>query len=134
MRLSLNDYKSILKYYNIDITGLKNSIIKGKAEDILAEKLCRCIKVVDKGRGNNTNKTTRLETKGIAVCKNSVLTKKNLKIFKFKCKKSAKLLASKQSNNSKQSKQSKQSNNSKKSKQGKLRPYKLSKTARKLRL
>uniref|UniRef100_A0A6C0IHG1 Uncharacterized protein n=1 Tax=viral metagenome TaxID=1070528 RepID=A0A6C0IHG1_9ZZZZ len=89
MRLSLNDYKSILKYYNIDITGMKTSAIKNKAEDILAEKLCRCIKSVDKYK----NKVS--EAKAIAICKNSVLTKKNLKIAKFKCKTSAKLLPSK---------------------------------------
>jgi hypothetical protein len=88
MRLSLNDYKSILKYYNIDIIGMKNSIIKKNAEDILAEKLCRCIKAVDKTKSKN-------ETKAIAVCKNSVLTKKNLKISKFTCKTKKQFLNSK---------------------------------------
>jgi uncharacterized UBP type Zn finger protein len=82
MRLSLNDYKSILNYYNIDISAMKNITIKNKAESILAEKLCRCIKSID-------------NPKTIAVCKNSVFTKKNLKISKFSCKKKAKLLTSK---------------------------------------
>jgi len=90
MRLSLNEYKLILKYYNIDISGMKKSIIKKKAETILAEKLCRCIKSV-----NMSKSKSKSETKAIAVCKNSVFTKKNLKISKFTCKKKAKLLTSK---------------------------------------
>ena len=93
MRLSINEYKSILKYYNIDITCMKNSNIKKKAEDILAEKLCRCIKAVDMTK----SKSKRLETTAIAVCKNSIFTKKNLKISKFTCKKKAELLTSKKS-------------------------------------
>ena len=91
MRLSLNDYISILKYYEIEPSGMKTKDIKRKAEDILAKKLCRCIKSVD-------NKQDTNESKAIAVCKNSVLTKKNLKIAKFKCKRSAKLLSSQKNN------------------------------------
>ena len=84
MRLSQNDYISILKYYNIDFTGMKINVIKQTAEDILAKKLCRCIKSVDKyGKSNkrsNYNKKRLQKTiKAIAVCKNSVFTKKNLK-------------------------------------------------------
>ena len=103
MRLSLNEYKSILKYYNIDITGMKNNIIKKTAEDILAEKLCRCIKAVNMTKSKSTTKSKsmtkskRLETKAIAVCKNSVFTKKNLKISKFTCKNKAELLSRKKS-------------------------------------
>ena len=105
MRLSLNEYKSILKYYNIDITGMKNNIIKKTAEDILAEKLCRCIKAVNmtnsksmtKSNSMTKSKSKRSETKAIAVCKNSVFTKKNLKISKFTCKKKSELLTSKKS-------------------------------------
>ena len=90
MRLSLNDYISILKYYEIETSGMKTKDIKRRAEDILAKKLCRCIKAVDKKSDN--------ESKAIAVCKNSVFTKKNLKIAKFNCKKSAKLLSSRKNN------------------------------------
>jgi hypothetical protein len=99
MRLSLNEYKSILKYYNIDITCMKNSVIKKTAEDILAEKLCRCIKAVNmtQSKSMTKSKSNRLETKAIAVCKNSVFTKKNLKISKFTCKKKSELLTSKKS-------------------------------------
>lgn len=48
MRLSLKDYLSVLKYYKIDASTMKKGEIKKKAEGILAEKLCRCIKKVDK--------------------------------------------------------------------------------------
>ena len=93
MRLSLNDYISILKYYEIEPSGMKTKEIKRRAEDILAKKLCRCIKAVD-----NKQDIKQSESKAIAVCKNSVLTKKNLKIAKFKCKRSAKLLSSRKNN------------------------------------
>jgi hypothetical protein len=99
MRLSENDYISILKYYNIDFTGMKINVIKKKAEGILAKKLCRCIKSVDKYKNNKSNKHNKnnkhnkKEAKAIAVCKNSVLTRKHLKISNFNCKKSLRLLS-----------------------------------------
>jgi len=39
MRLSLNDYISILKFYKIDVSRMKKKTIKQKAEEILAEKI-----------------------------------------------------------------------------------------------
>jgi hypothetical protein len=94
MRLSPKDYISILKFYDIDISKMKAKEIKQQAEAILAEKLCRCIKSVDK-RNKKVNKTdnTASENKAIAVCKNSVLTKKHLKIAKFTCNKTPRLLS-----------------------------------------
>ena len=50
------------------------------ALDILANKLCRCIKKV----GDNST--------AIAICKNSVLAKKGLRNGRFTCKKKPKLL------------------------------------------
>ena len=108
MRLSLKDYISVLKYYKIDASNMKKGEIKKKAEGILAEKLCRCIKKVDKslkgerkskskgkgkGKGNGNSKKNT-ESRAIAICKNSVLTKKKLFTPKFKCKGTAKLLPS----------------------------------------
>ena len=46
-KLNNNDYKKILKYYNINYTKNKKTN-KKIAEDILANKLCRCIKAVKK--------------------------------------------------------------------------------------
>ena len=45
MYLSNKDYLDILKYYKIKTTNLNNKQIKSRAENILANKLCRCIKL-----------------------------------------------------------------------------------------
>ena len=39
MKLSKNDYKSILNFYKIDSDNLNNNQIKSKAEDILLDEL-----------------------------------------------------------------------------------------------
>lgn len=111
MRLTLNDYISILKFYKIDVSRMKQKAIKQKAEAILAEKLCRCIKKVDKSLGverkynkkknksSKKNKKPTSESRAIAICKNSIFTKKNITAAKFKCKGTARLLPSKNKRN-----------------------------------
>ena len=48
MKLNKNDYLSILDFYKIDYSKDKSfSNIKNLAEDIIAKKLCSCIKKVD---------------------------------------------------------------------------------------
>ena len=45
MKLTKNDYITILKYYNINVPkDTKIKAIRQKAEQLIAEKLCRCIK------------------------------------------------------------------------------------------
>ena len=88
MNLTSADYKDILKYYNLDITGMKQSEIKKRAEHLLATKLCKCIKSI-----KNNSSTT--EKRAIAICYNSIIRKKGLKTFKFKCKNGAKFLSKK---------------------------------------
>ena len=91
MNLTTADYKNILKYYKIADTQLKPREIKEKAEHLLATKLCRCIKKVSaKSKGKSKS-----EAKAIAICNTSVIKKKKLAIFKFTCKKGAKLLPKK---------------------------------------
>ena len=92
MKLTNKDYKSILKFYKVDISGLSSKDIKEKAEHYLAVKLCRCIKNV---KGKSAKATANSEKRAIAVCYNSVLKKKNLKVFKFSCKKKVTLLPKK---------------------------------------
>ena len=101
MKLNSKDYKNILKFYKVDISALSSKAIKEKAEHFLAVKLCKCIKNI---RGTSTSKadadtskadTSKGEKRAIAVCYNSVITKKKLKIFKFTCKKKVKLLPKK---------------------------------------
>ena len=84
MKLSNNDYKSILNYYKINFENLSSKQIKNNAEYILATKLCKCIKKVDP--------TLKNESNAIALCRDSVVRKKNLKIYRFTCKKRAKLI------------------------------------------
>lgn len=109
MRLSLNDYMAILKFYKIDVSHMKQKTIKQKAEAILAEKLCRCIKKVDKSlkeenkynKNKNKKKSSKkpTESRAIAICKNSIFTKKNITAAKFKCKGTARLLPSNNKHN-----------------------------------
>jgi hypothetical protein len=112
MKLTNKDYKSILKFYKVDISALSTKDIKAKAEHYLAVKLCRCIKNV-KGKSasatgasatgasatgasaTGASALANSEKRAIAVCYNSVLKKKNLKVFKFSCKKKVTLLPKK---------------------------------------
>lgn len=86
MLLSYQDYVDILKYYNIHYEeNYSKKKLKKMTEKIIAEKLCRCIKAVpNKGRP---------ESRPIAICRWSVLQKKNLGIHKFTCKKKKELRA-----------------------------------------
>lgn len=88
MKLRMNDYTNILKFYKINTAGMTNKAIKEKAEHYLAIKLCKCIKNIAGPRKKNTIKN---EKRAIAICYNSVIKKKNLKIFNFNCKKTVKL-------------------------------------------
>ena len=82
--LTLSDYKAILYYYNVEVDTLSKKQIRILAEDMLAGKLCRCIKKVN----------SKLKDKGasIGVCKNSVIKRKGLATAGFKCKKKPRLL------------------------------------------
>jgi hypothetical protein len=73
--LTKNDYKKILQYYSEPIPK-SNRIIKDKAEKLLANKLCRCIKKVDK-----TN-----EARSIGICTKTIFNRKGYTRGKFKCK------------------------------------------------
>lgn len=88
-KLTNNDYKNIVNYYTKGKVAIKMTAaeIKQKAEQLLATKMCRCIKAVSK----SANPTGVAEKKAIAICKASVINRKNLNIFGFTCKKGAKL-------------------------------------------
>lgn len=94
MELTKKDYLTILNYYDYDIPKKsKLNYIKSSAENLIADKLCRCIKSVDK-----KNKKSKDERMAIAICKNSVLGKKNLTIKNFECKPKSKLISKKNTN------------------------------------
>ena len=88
INLVKKDYLSILKFYNIKPNNLSLIDIKQTAENILANKLCRCIKKVD-----NYYKKNKKKNDIIGICKNSVFTKKKLNFHKFKCKKNPRLIS-----------------------------------------
>jgi hypothetical protein len=72
--LTKKDYINILKYYNISIpTSFK--LIKKKAENIMVDKLCKCIKYID----------PKNETKSIAICTKTLFNNKGYRRGKFTC-------------------------------------------------
>ena len=73
--LTTNDYKQILEYYKKPIPGSTRQM-KIDAEQILASKLCRCIKKVD----------TQNEARAIGICSKTILNRKGFTRGKFKCK------------------------------------------------
>ena len=111
MKLSREDYIKILDYYGIKHQGASLTTIKGKAERVLADKLCRCIKRVDNtgsnGSKNNKSKNNKSKTsksknnnesRAIAICRDSVLRRKGVtNAGKFSCKPRPRFLKSKTS-------------------------------------
>ena len=111
MKLSREDYIKILDYYGIKHQGASLTTIKGKAESVLSDKLCRCIKRVDNARSNKTkssksksneSKTSKSknnnESRAIAICRDSVLRRKGFSnAGNFSCKPKPRFLKSKTS-------------------------------------
>ena len=93
MNLTHKDYKKILKHYKLKIPKSKTKI-KSKALDVLAVKLCRCIKKVQKKKIRTTRKKYRKNV-ATAICVSSILLKRGLKHNRFTCKKKSKLYRNK---------------------------------------
>lgn len=74
--LTNKDYTSILKYYNLNIPKSKR-LLKIKAEKIMAEKLCKCIKKIDPEN----------EAKSIGICTKTIFNRKGYTRGQFECKK-----------------------------------------------
>ena len=89
MNLIKEDYIKILNYYNVPIKKTTTSYVKKLAEQIIAKKLCSCIKKVP--NANNP------ESRAIGICNYSVLQRKHLKINGFTCKNKIALKSSKTS-------------------------------------
>ena len=89
--LKKNDYIKILDYYDIPISSSDTSKkIKIKAEQILAEKLCKCIKKV-KNNNADTNSDSN-ESRAIAICNDTIFRRKGIRHSNFTCKKHPRLL------------------------------------------
>ena len=74
-KLNNNDYIKILEYYEKPIPK-SSRLIKNAAEKIISEKLCRCIKKVDKVN----------EARAIGICTKTIFNRKGYTRGKFKCK------------------------------------------------
>ena len=97
--LTKSDYEKILNYYNIPFSSSESSKqIKNKAEEVLAEKLCKCIKKVKEGSDSN-NASADVdadidtdESRAIGICNDTVFRRKGIKHSAFTCKKKPRLL------------------------------------------
>jgi hypothetical protein len=76
MDLSKSDYIKILNYYKLRIPlGSSSKTLKNRAENIISEKMCRCIKKV--GTDN--------EPRAIGICTKTVINRKGYRRGKFSC-------------------------------------------------
>jgi hypothetical protein len=73
--LTNNDYKQILEYYKKTIPKSRR-LLKKNAEQILAEKLCKCIKKIEPEN----------EARSIGICTKTIFNRKGYTRGKFKCK------------------------------------------------
>ena len=90
MNLDKRDYETIIKYYNVKLPRRKKNNLKTlrqKSHRILINKLCRCIEAVQKAK----TKKKYGRKFPIAVCNKSIFGNRNIKHFRFTCKKKKKL-------------------------------------------
>ena len=78
MELSSTDYRKIAHFYQIPKPN--NKSYKEISEDVLASKLCKCIKKVRTSRQVD-------ESAAIGVCRDSIFKNRNIDFYNFKCKK-----------------------------------------------
>jgi len=85
--LTNNDYKKILEFYNKPIPKSKR-LLKIQAKQLLVNKLCRCIKKVDKGN----------EARAIGICTKTIINNKGFTRGNFTCKKKENIILKKKNN------------------------------------
>ena len=88
--LSTSDYKLILTHYGQKIPKkTTKKTIKRRAENLIVQKLCACVKKVSKTLKNkNKNKNKQ---RSIGICAASVIKNRGMKYYKFSCKKRSKI-------------------------------------------
>jgi len=74
-KINKKDYIKILNFYNIKLPT-NRKLIKSKADKIISQKLCRCIKKLD----------IKNEAKSIGICSKSIFNSKGYTRGKFNCK------------------------------------------------
>jgi hypothetical protein len=82
--LSKKDYQHILQFYQMEIPKSQR-LLQLKAENILSEKLCRCIKKLDPIN----------ESRSVGICTKTIINSKGITRGKFSCKKKQKIVLSK---------------------------------------
>jgi len=88
MELTSKDYGTILKHYKMKVPKTRKKR-RQVVEKKLASKMCKCIKSVQK---NNQ----KLDEPGaIAICSNSIFTRRCLKYNRIACKKGYKFIGNK---------------------------------------
>jgi len=91
-QITKNDYKKVLQYYNVSIPNTPKQL-KETAENLLSDKLCRCIRKVKKSvrmKNKSLSKNEALQS-GVGICRDSVLHKKRIDVYGFTCDKTRKL-------------------------------------------
>jgi len=87
-KLNTNDYAKILEHYGKKVPKINKIIDKNKtrklAEKTIAQKMCKCIKSVNKYSKRN-------EAVSIGICRKSILNRRALSIASFKCRKTPRL-------------------------------------------
>lgn len=78
--LTQKDYKNILQYYKMEIPT-NSSQLKNKAKDVIAYKLCRCIRKV------TNNRTIFPSSAALGVCTKTVVSRKGFVRGDFSCMK-----------------------------------------------
>ena len=98
MKLTLDDYIIIAKHYGLRIPISKKTKrynfrkLKKNVHTLLAKKLCRCIKSVQKtSKKSLTRKNKYKENRAIAICNKSIFKNRGMKHYRFTCKKKKKL-------------------------------------------
>jgi hypothetical protein len=87
-KLSKKDYVSILQHYNLNIPKSAR-LCKKRAEKIMSEKLCKCIKKLDPEK----------EARSIGICTKTIFNSKGFIRGEFKCKKGRTVKIRKKYNN-----------------------------------
>lgn len=82
--LSKKDYQHILQFYKMEIPKSQR-LLQLKAENILSEKLCRCIKKLDPIN----------ESRSVGICTKTIINSKGFTRGKFSCKKKQKIVLTK---------------------------------------
>ncbi len=83
--LTHGDYIKILKYYKMRVPNSAKTV-KRAAEQMIATKLCRCIKKVGSDLAASQPKSND-KPATIGICSRSVINRKGLRANSFKCTK-----------------------------------------------